>query len=692
MIHDGLIHFYTGEIDHDLLAGIIYFDENLVFLGYECGDIRKYENYTLNPPANAKYIASCSKGGDPKVFAASEAKSNIVEKNNVVDFFGLNQEKIINQKTITEQFFDEELKRLITGFAVGATLKTGIASTSSSFTNYFRSSVTNTAVMGLIENGKTYTYSGQIDDARCAGVVYYDENVAFVGYECGDVQTYENFMLTPPANAKYIGGCGANTEPIISSAQFIPKASFSSSSAIYIDKNSTTSLENGSKDYPYKDFNTGFDAFLEKKASQLVIAEGDYRVRSIKIGSLTTGNYKITSRFGKQVRLLGSDKLEGWTKTAGQTNVYEKSFTGTIPDMPRMGGKLLYEDGNPSKLIEARHYHPLQKNLTYRLPFTAIYPKDSITEVDANAGTYFYDSVNGKLYIHTSNSDDPVTNGFSYENMAGSVNTVVRAENQKEVVNLEMENIQFMYYSTGFNTNGLNRNVRRKCSAIAVAGAGAWQNSSGYVETWFEEAAFCNNDGENSHFSGAFSNYATMPDNRSHYPVVVHYFLWTHDNGDDGESSHENHMVILIGCLHEFNGDSGSRPSNDATYYAYNCIFRGNGWEVTQNWTLITPNRGGEGFAVVNPTISSYRIGCRATLFCCVFEENNVGLAAISQAANYVESIQGISRNNKTEIYAASGAKVVLRNHRASNPDPDKIIVKVSGGEVEVLFDEVLKP
>ena len=604
----------------------------------------------------------------------------------------INSGNLTNGLVKEENLFAETVENVSLGKTTGALTKTGgIANVA----EYRRTTITNNSsgFMITINPLKSYTYSGEIDNASYCGVFYKNESMAFVGYECGDTRIYEKHLLTPPSDAKFIAFCGKDDFSVEQINKYISIDLLPTDSGGFVSRYVDGSVGvsgDGSKDYPYKTITEAIEYVADKGFGLVIVKDGDYREK-LPLAKLKTGNFKIVPYdFAKGFRVLGSNKLEGWTKTAGYANVYETPFTGNILTFARLGGALLFEDGKPSKEIEARHYHPLQKNLSHRLPFSPIYPKESIADVDGTPASYFYDTDNAKLYLHTSDSDDPATNAYSYEVIARGFNTYVAPASQTQNVNIEIIKARFMY-GTAFIARGFAEMRRRFCTSLACTNAGAWMNDSGYIETFYEESGFCNNDGENSHFS-AYSGYPDLENNRAMSPTVKHDCLWTHDNGDDGESSHELHNVIITNSLLEFNGDSGSRPSNDATYYVTNSIFRNNGWEVTINGTNTIPSRGGEGFSVVNPVSANpNRKGCRAVLIGCVFEENNVGLAAISQANNYVEAIDCISRNNNTEIYASSGAKVVVRNHKATNADPNKIKVTATGGTIEVLNDELVE-
>ncbi len=436
----------------------------------------------------------------------------------------------------------------------------------------------------------------------------------------------------------------------------------------------------GTEQSPFLTINRGIAALAKKGTGSLIISGGDYR-ETLQLADLPSGHYVISRKEGSTVRILGSEPLSGWTKAPGMTYVFEIPFSYTVPKWSRHADPI-FEDGNPSKKIEPRHSHPLQKNLSYRLPFTDIIAVADINTVDQTPGSY---CINGqKLYLHASNSTDPNTNGFSYETIIRSANTYNQAPGNMEV-SLEITGLQFFYTLSGFQCRGFRKVVRHHCVSMATPAAGAFRNDTGSVETYYEEAAFCNGDGENSHFA-AFTDFKNLTDNRSNYPTVKHYGLWSHDNFDDGESSHEHHNVYIDAALLEFNGDSGCRPSNDATYYVSNSIFRNNGWEVGHGGGA---NKG-EGFAVVNPVSGPSRMGCRALLFNCISEENNTGFGNLSSASNILELVNCISRNNTSAELFTSAGTIISRNTLVTNPDKAKWKVAASTGNIQVLNDHLL--
>lgn len=95
------------------------------------------------------------------------------------------------------------------------------------------------------------------------------------------------------------------------------------------------------------------------------------------------------------------DVQENWTKTTGQTNVYEKEGTGFV--------SAVFEDGTMYTLTT------------------------SVALVDASASSYYYDDSIDKLYIHTSGSDAP--SGYTIETGEDwdALKTAMRDEAQDDV-------------------------------------------------------------------------------------------------------------------------------------------------------------------------------------------------------------------------------------------------------------------
>ena len=538
---------------------------------------------------------------------------------------------------------------------------------------YLRTSTSAANSMANVDDSKTYVYTGEIniaDYSGLTGVIYKDKNFKLLGYELNETGVYNRKKLTLPAGTKYIAACSKGSNPIIEE-EF---ASLDGNKLVYVDASYSGESE-GSEIKPYKTINEAIEAV--NGGGKIVIRTGDYR-ETLALGTLSSGDYSFEVNRASKVRILGSEKLSGWVLTSGQTNTYEIPFTGTIPTATRFG-KIIYEDGNPSRPILDDEKHPLQKGLSYRLPFTEIVPKTSIAEVEAQAGTFYHDTVNGKLYLHASNSTNPKTNGFSYENAVRGFNTTPSAQTNK-IINLSLSGLQFMYSTGGLSSVGFNTVRRENITVIGTIDYGCFRDDTSNIIAYNDEGAFCNGDGINGHFS-SWGNYQSLTDHRSMQPVNVYYDCWMHDNWDDGISHHENHRYIIYGMLSEYNGDGGVRGSNDSNGTIYNGYSRKNGQ---------TDPSGGEGFSVVNPTINVNRNGCKLLLFNCFAEGNQRGYSSISDDRNVIELINCISRNNLIAELNAGSGKVISRNTLATNATPSKLKVTGGTGVITIKNDTLL--
>lgn len=646
-------YFYTGSINNEGYAGILYLDSSLNFIKVQCSDVSNYLEYKLLIPSNAAYISSCSSVSEPVI--EYRTKSNIYS------------ERLIKSIPL------ERTSGAITT-AFGYITKTGTTASSSS---HRRTSATGSASMFTVIDDSHLYYTGKVDLSNMAGVLYFDENTNLISFEAGDIETYINFKLTVPQNTKFIAMSSAGDDPLISYDRVYD---LNTGNTVHVNSRATGRIEDGSITNPFRTITSAIKSVLS--SARISVDFGFYR-ETLPLADLKSGKYEIVAKHPNTVRVMGSDKLPAFTDNTN--NVWKVAFTGVIPDFPRLGGKLIFEDFNPSKII-TDNPHPLQRNLTHRLPFTPIEPRASLAEVEAEAGTYYHDGAD--IYLHASNSSNPNTNGFSYEVIVREANTFVDIDDQKESVDLKLQGIQFVF-NGGFVADGFNKMTRYNCSCLASHGNGAFMNNTGYIETWFEEAAFCEIDGENSHFN-VYSNFITGSDNRANYPTVAHNYLWTHDNGDDGESSHENHNVVMNNCLMEWNGDSGSRPASDATYNYNNCHARKNGWEISNFWTNEVTS-GGEGFAGVGVRQNTNRQGNRITINNCISEENSIGYASEDSANCFVEVVNSTSRNNvSAEFLANNGANLLVRNCRATNSNTAKLKVTTTGGVITVINDDIL--
>lgn len=455
------------------------------------------------------------------------------------------------------------------------------------------------------------------------------------------------------------------------------------SHAVYVDAYAPAG-GTGDAISPFKTINEAIEVIKDLPKGVVIISEGDYR-ETLNFGKLTTGDFSFVNREGHTVRVIGSNKIEGFTKTKGFSHVYETKLTDKIINWRRVGevrklGGVLFEDGRNSREIPIEDRHPLYKNLTHRLPFTPIFEAESIEAVDAKAGSFF--TKGDKLFLHTNDSVDPNTSGYSYENITRAANTFKKAATVDEKTNLHIKGIQFFFTSSGLQLSGFNDNLLECVSSFATPAKGAINPDTGNNTLLYCEAAFCDNDGFNGHFS-RYDNFRFLSDNRANYPTSKYVGCWGHDNFDDGESSHEHHNVFLDSCLFEYNVKSGCMPSNDATYIGRDTIFRFNPGQEGFTSSI------GAGFALVNPVSSENRVGCSGILTNCISYGNNIGFSEMSREDGKLELINCISRDNKVCEYTSRKGLLILRNCRATNKDESKKKV-VNGGIIQIFNDEIL--
>lgn len=439
----------------------------------------------------------------------------------------------------------------------------------------------------------------------------------------------------------------------------------------------------GSSDNPLLTIQQAIENSLGKGSVKINILEGDYR-EELDFSALRDENIEFISKETEVVRVLGSDKLEGFVKTTGYSNIYEASFNGSIIDYPNNMGKVIFEDGNYSKEIPSNEHNALQKGLSKRLPYTEIKEQvfdtdlsTTLSLLDNNSSKFYHDEANNKIYIHTTNSDNPTANEFSYE---VSVRSTTFSTTLPTEVNYRFLNIQFCYSNiSGFDVRKAKSVYRNKCCAFGNNGNGFKDDVTTTI-SHKDEAAGNSNDGINGHYD-VISGFAST-NLRSGYSSSVYFNPWVHDNYDDGISFHERGDYHVFGGLTEYNGDRGCVPASGSNLTAHGVIARKNGFNVG-----IISNTYGEGFSIVNDAIDG-RVGTNATLINCISEENNKGYAVRNSTNNKMVIINCISRNNNSSELDASEGVIISKNTLAST---NSVLKSTSnGGVITVENDSIL--
>lgn len=458
----------------------------------------------------------------------------------------------------------------------------------------------------------------------------------------------------------------------------------------YVDNLLGLDTNYGTASTPLKSINAAINKCLGKTHPYIYVKEGEYR-ETLDFSNLTYENLKIEASQNELVKVMGSDQLTGWVKTGGYSNIYQTAISDIPPDWTYSANKI-FEYGNWSKPISYDDYNALQKGKAYRLFYTEIeeIPLDTnlgvtLTSLDATPSKYYNDS--GVIYMHNTNSNNPETSPYRYENIVRNINTELsQGDVQAKKPNLSLKFINFYFGLEGLVVGGFNKVERFYCTAFGMKTSAGGFSDSGCNEIYAyrDEAAGCSNDGINGHMN--FFDGIYTADDKVGVGQSVYIDSYCHDNDDDGMSHHERHEVTVQGGLFEYNGDSGIRAASSANYRVYNAISRFNG-----QLDLAGATYGGEGFANVN-VIDDNRSYGSMEMFGCFSYENKVGFQLLSDALCKMTLHNCTSRNNERFEYRVNinGGKMILNNCLATNATPANIIQEDSGGIIEIYTDTIV--
>lgn len=517
---------------------------------------------------------------------------------------------------------------------------------------YRRTSTTNGANMINYNSDYEYYYSGSLDSGTLASVCYYTETYSFISSEYNGSGVRDRVLLSPPPGTVYIAMCSlADNLPKI---EFIKRRVIADNAYItlYVDASYSGGDSDGSSEKP---FTTISNAISYKSTSDLriFVKSGEYR----ETVNLNRANHTEIIGIG-DVKVLGSNAITGWTKTAGRTNVYEAAFTATVPT-PTFGSKKIFETWNPSKQVTASERHPYYRGLDYRLPYTEILEVADVATVDSTPSSYYADGT--KIYVHTTNSDDPSSNGFSYENSVRSTTTQTGGLNMMNVV---LKNISF-FFSNQYGLRIVGKNVFRQNIAVFGARQDGFRDDVCLGESFYDEAGGNGNDGINGHW---FSTISPSINLRADGYFMTYNYPWSHDNQGDGWSHHERSTVCLESPLTEQNGRCGIIPFAGCSTIVNNGISRNN--------ALLGVSASG--------APPDERIATTCVLNNCHIYNNDGGNIG-SLNSSVLNAYNCLTENSNTSEFSASSNGIInAYNCRYTQSDPLKVKVTASGGVVNV--------
>lgn len=379
---------------------------------------------------------------------------------------------------------------------------------------------------------------------------------------------------------------------------------------------------------------------MQKAASEVypngrvIMRGGDYIGTSTGFNIAGFDYFEADAYKDEKVRVIQGTLLTGVTKTVGYTKVHQSSTLTSSP----YRYMFVHDVPDVNTLIPASERHPLQRGETYRLSSTKIVKVTSIADIEAaTKPSWYYDSVSKIVYFSVPSGVDALTaqirlplvgNGLIY---GGTGIECVRISNMTIMYgglrSVDARNLAGFEYSNIF--------------AFGGRGAGIVKNDTLVSIGEFNRAAANNDDGFNGHRYelGGTQN------------VHKESSMWTHDNGDDGESLHEYCIGEYNNILLEYNGDRGAAPAYGAhcTYNGF--VFRKNGQEADRD--------DGAGIGVVGA--SSEGVGTQAILFDGI-SDGNVTNYRTGAADAQITAVNCHSFNAIEAGYAGDSGTVTITN------------------------------
>lgn len=391
------------------------------------------------------------------------------------------------------------------------------------------------------------------------------------------------------------------------------------------------------------DTNTGtFDApflTMQKAASEVypngrvIMRGGDYIGTSTGFNIAGFDYFEADAYKDEKLRVIQGTLLTSVTKTAGYTKVYQAALTSSpyrymfVHDVPDV-----------NTLIPASERHPLQRGETYRLPSTKIVKVVSVAAIEAaTKPSWYYDDVNKIVYFSVPAGTDALTaqirlpmvgNGLIY---GGTGVESVKISNMTVMYgglrNVDARNLARFEYSNIFSFGGRGAGIVKNDTLVSIGE--------------FNRAAANNDDGLNGH------RYELGGTQNAHKETS----MWTHDNGDDGESLHEYCIGEYNNILSEYNGDRGAAPAYGAhcTYNGF--VFRKNGQEADRD--------DGAGIGVVGT--SQEGVGTQAILYDGISDGNVTNYRAGAEDAQ-ITAVNCHSFNAIEAGYAGDSGTVTITN------------------------------
>jgi len=283
------------------------------------------------------------------------------------------------------------------------------------------------------------------------------------------------------------------------------------------------------------------------------------KIKDIKIIGVNDGLIRPTFMYGT--------KLSNITNVSGK--VYKANIT--LTGQPNF----IWEDGttDPFKIVPVGEIHAGLRGRTSRLQSTQIVKTTATTRTSAIAEIEssldprcFYDLATSEILFSIGSGGDattatiyvPVTGGRETLFLNRSLSIYTPPATSIEILGIDLRygsiNTRGASLKTILNDCGVlgtATNAFDLCNSVSLINCEASGAGSGITS---------NGDGFNIH-------------NDCH---IEHRYIYTHDNYDDGISSHENCFEMGVGAVSEYNGGGGFTPAYGAQAEYYSCLSRKN--------------------------------------------------------------------------------------------------------------------
>jgi hypothetical protein len=365
-----------------------------------------------------------------------------------------------------------------------------------------------------------------------------------------------------------------------------------------------------------------------------VINDGVYLPQTIATENAI--NLIVTGDGFFKPHIRGGSRKTSWTLLEeGETNVWH---TTTIAISTRWIWEGYKND--ESTLITDAERQTEHHGRTHRLEHTKLYLKSDLVTLKAASQGYWYDTVNGELYVKPANTYTDIADAWiMYPTDTGISCAAVG----------KITLIDLVVDFAGINVSESAFSELHNIEAIGSKGQGLMANDtrgSQYNCRW----AAADNDGANYHNTLDVDLLGT---------VFYSFDTWSHDCGDDGDSMHEHCVGYYTGGLYEYNADRGCAP-------AYGSHTKFTNVKTRRNGHLLEPTSGttGEGIGLVGSSPEAGGYGTSVECFNCVDTGSMYGFANHGSDSGDGElssmKLYGcISKEAITGAYSARGGSIL---------------------------------